>query len=140
VNKFRTPAASVDEGLAAIRSPEPPLLVDTRRTVEFEASHLPGAILWRAGEGQPMPQALEQAGREEKPVLFYCSIGYRSGAAGDQFLERFPGAPARNLEGGAFLWAERGGPLEGGSLVHPYDAEWGQLLRPDLRAPLDPRE
>jgi rhodanese-related sulfurtransferase len=137
VARFQTPPIGVDAARAWLASEHPPLAVDVRRAEECAVSRLPGAILWRADAGDPLPEPLERAGREGRPVLFYCSIGYRSGAAGDLFRERFPNADARNLEGGLFLWAERGGPLEGGERVHPYDDKWGRLLRPDLRSPLD---
>ena len=45
-----------------------------------------------------------------------------------------------NLEGGLFGWANAGRPVwaEGSraAKVHPYDDEWGRLLRPALRSPL----
>jgi rhodanese-related sulfurtransferase len=109
------------------------LLVDTRTQQEYEVSHLPGAIHWDVEEGNPLPPNLTQAGDAGRQVLFYCSIGYRSGKACRRFLDVYPDAETFNMKGGLFQWAEQMGALEGGDQVHPYDETWGDLLRPDLR-------
>lgn len=45
-----------------------------------------------------------------------------------------------NLEGSIFAWANEGRPLVDdkglATKVHPYDAKWGELLKPALRSPL----
>jgi 3-mercaptopyruvate sulfurtransferase SseA len=67
--------------------------------------------------------------------VLYCSVGYRSSMAAEQ-LAKLGYTDVQNLEGSLFAWANAGHPLEGGDRVHPYDAKWGELLDPRLRAPL----
>jgi len=114
------------------------LLVDTRSPKEYRVSRLPGAVRWSDfEEGPPPPEVLEhaQAGR---PVVFYCSIGYRSGMAAERLArQRGSDEGLFNLKGGIFQWANEGHALEGGSRVHGYDAQWGRLLQPDVRAEVE---
>jgi rhodanese-related sulfurtransferase len=124
--------------LAAILASAPaqnpsPLLLDVRTAAEFGVSRLPGAR-------HVVPeQALDFAERElahldrAHPIFVYCSVGVRSaGAARDLQLAGF--TQVKNVRGSIFQWANEGRPLEGGQLVHPYNARWGQLLRIDLRS------
>ena len=45
-----------------------------------------------------------------------------------------------NLEGSIFQWANEGRPVYRGdeqvTQVHPFDAQWGRLLKGELRFPL----
>lgn len=113
------------------------LLVDTRTREEYAVSHLQGAINWPDYAAGDVPENLRLHVEEGKPAVFYCSIGYRSGEAAVLARSALDGdAPLLNLRGGIFQWANEGGALEGGARVHPYDDEWGRLLRPELRAPV----
>jgi rhodanese-related sulfurtransferase len=150
VAQFDVPAASAPrllaEHFAADRSPSAgappmPLWIDTRERGEFDVSHLPGALWWNYRGDAPPLAAIASAAAEGRPIVLYCSIGYRSGEAGEKLLAALrPDDPARpgiaNLRGGIFEWAVAGGPLEGGAQVHPYDATWGKLLPAALRSPL----
>ena len=113
---------------------ERPHLLDVRTPEEFAVSHLRGAV--RVDPDQPDLDAVPRDGR---PVVVYCSVGWRSGALGARLLERGH-ERVFNLEGGLFGWANAGRPVwaEGSraAKVHPYDDEWGRLLRPALRSPL----
>ncbi|MDK2972037.1 MAG: hypothetical protein PWP23_1792 [Candidatus Sumerlaeota bacterium] len=145
VARFDAPVLSVDELRRMEQQDDGILLVDTRADAEFAVSHLPGAIHWDPYENpEAVPEEVADALRAGRPAVFYCSIGYRSGHGADLAREALrargtdvPATACLNLEGGIFEWAEQGGALEGGTLVHPYDARWGRLLRPDLRAPID---
>ncbi|MBP9948055.1 MAG: rhodanese-like domain-containing protein [Vicinamibacteria bacterium] len=109
--------------------------MDTRTEEEFATSHLPGAINWPDYKSGELPIAAGQHVGADKPVVFYCSIGYRSGEATVRAAKLLdPNAKLFNLRGGIFQWANEGGPLEGGDRVHGYDEEWGQLLKPERRA------
>ncbi|MEM8660723.1 MAG: rhodanese-like domain-containing protein [Pseudomonadota bacterium] len=78
----------------------------------------------------------------------YCSVGYRSSKATEQLL-KLGLSNVHNLEGSIFEWANEGKPLvQGGSdsltpshVVHPFDDNWGQLLRVELHSykPISPQ-
>ncbi|MGC1310015.1 MAG: rhodanese-like domain-containing protein [Phormidesmis sp.] len=107
-------------------------LIDARQAKEYAVSHLPQAQLARTVE------AAEAAGiSKEKPIVAYCSIGYRSGRLA-QALQA-AGYKVMNLEGSIFQWANEGRPLftdeppageQPTRQVHPYNALWGLLLAP----------
>lgn len=117
----------------------PPLLLDVREPAEFAVSHLAGArnVPWgsdwqRAFKDMDIPKT--------QAIVVYCSIGYRSSVLARK-LEQAGFAQVVNLEGSIFKWASEGRPLirpggQAAAVVHPYDAKWGRLLAPDLRAPL----
>lgn len=109
-----------------------PTLLDVRTSEEFAVSHLRGAI--RVDPERPDLRSLKLAQRS--PVVVYCSVGYRSAAIIDDLRARGVDE-VYNLEGGIFAWANEGHPIvrdqAPASLVHPYDAIWGRLLRRDLR-------
>ncbi|MGN0490411.1 rhodanese-like domain-containing protein [Ruminococcus sp.] len=75
---------SMSEGIERIESDEGYILLDVRRTDEFEAGHIPGAV--------NLPN--EEIGTEEIPSLpnksqmiyIYCRSGNRSKQAADKLL------------------------------------------------------
>ena len=81
-------------------------LVDVREAYEWDAGRLAGA---RHIELQRLP---EEAGTldRERPVLFYCRVGSRSGMADGAF--RRAGFDAYSLDGGLMAWEARGLPLD----------------------------
>lgn len=114
------------------------LLVDTRSAEEYRVSRLPGAVRWSDFKAGPPPTEVLEHARAGRPVVFYCSIGYRSGLAAERVVGQVgKDRSVYNLKGGIFQWANEGRPLEGGPRVHGYDEQWGRLLRPDRRAALD---
>lgn len=109
------------------------MLLDVRTTQEFAVSHLPGAR--HVEVDKVLDFAEKELGKLDRsqPILVYCSVGIRSAAAArDLQLAGF--TQVKNLRGSIFQWANAGRALEGGNLVHPYNALWGQLLRADLRS------
>lgn len=105
-----------------------PVLIDVRAREEFAVSHLPGAV-WAETEAQQ--RAVLDPLPADRPVVFYCSVGWRSARAADRW--RRPGrAPAFNLDGSIFQWANENRPLfrdgQAVAVVHPYDRIWGSLL------------
>lgn len=125
----------LERWLAAGRR-RPPLLVDARSAAEYAVSHLKGAR--RLDPERPDLAALGDVAKDA-PIVTYCSIGYRS-AKVSRTLRRAGFTQVFDLKGSLFGWANAGRPLESEAgptrLVHPYDEEWGRLLRPELRAPL----
>jgi rhodanese-related sulfurtransferase len=93
-------------------------LIDVRRGYEFEGGHLAGA---RNVEMNELSAAAESIARD-RPVLFYCRTGNRSGMAAQAFREA--GYDAHNLAGGIVAWTAGGLPLEpeDGAVVPPLPA------------------
>jgi rhodanese-related sulfurtransferase len=91
-------------------------LVDVRRPYEYEGGHLEGAVNIEMNE---LPARSGEIPRD-RPVLFYCRTGNRSGMAVDAFREA--GYQAHNLAGGITAWHAEGRALD------PEDGE--------VRAPL----
>ncbi len=109
-----------------------PVLLDVRTKPEYEVSHIHGAQ-------QVDPDSSADAIKlpRDKPIVTYCSVGYRSGA----FAKKLQDAGyknVRNMSGSIFEWANDGYPIERDGLrvekVHPYNAKWAKLLKPSLRA------
>ncbi len=112
----------------------PPMLLDVREPTEFAVSHLPHALrVDPDADAGDLPQHIAK----DTPLVVYCAVGYRS-AAMAQRLSSAGFTNVRNLEGSIFQWANEGRPLlrDGRAVreVHPYDAHWGRLLDPPLRA------
>lgn len=105
-----------------------PVLIDVRAREEFAVSHLPGAV-WAETEAQQ--RAVLDPLPADRPVVFYCSVGWRSARAADHW-RRAGRAPAFNLDGSIFQWANENRPLfrdgQAVAVVHPYDRIWGSLL------------
>ncbi len=113
-----------------------PLLLDVRTTAEFDTSHLRNAQ-----QVAPNARALLLHEAKDRPIVTYCSVGYRSAA----LAERLRGegySNVANLEGSIFRWANEGRPLYRADQlvreVHPYNTTWGLLLRKELRAKVAP--
>ncbi|HEX4945822.1 MAG TPA: rhodanese-like domain-containing protein [Blastocatellia bacterium] len=110
-----------------------PLLLDARTPEEFAVSHLHGAR-----NGEQIAAALKDYPKDQ-PIVTYCAVGYRSSVLADK-LRQQGFTNVANLEGSIFQWANEGRPLYKGEAlvqqVHPFDTKWGQMLKPDVRAPL----
>ncbi len=109
-------------------------LLDVREPGEYAISHLRNAR-------NVSPTAARVRGLDpSKPVIVYCSVGFRSARLGARLKDR--GFRVHNLAGGIFQWANEGRPLVDArgpaQTVHPYDAVWGRLLKADLREPTGP--
>jgi hydroxyacylglutathione hydrolase/adenylyltransferase/sulfurtransferase len=85
-------------------------IVDVREPYEREAGYIDGT---RHIELERLAANAETIDRE-RPVVFYCRLGARSGMAARAF--RAAGWDAFNMRGGITQWDERGLPLapEGG--------------------------
>lgn len=122
------------EMAAWLRDPKrpQPVLLDVRTKAEYDVSHIRGA---RRVEPGSDASALKLA--RDRPIITYCSVGYRSGA----FAKKLQDAGynnVQNMSGSIFQWANEGRPLvQDGrrtQKVHPYNGLWGKLLQPSLRA------
>ncbi len=111
-----------------------PILLDVRTAEEFRVSHLRGAI-----QVDPSAKAadLGPVVSSGRPVVTYCSVGYRSSAVAERLVKA--GVPqVQNLEGSIFQWANEGRPLEAEgkpvAKVHPYNSKYGKMLDEAKRA------
>lgn len=107
-----------------------PLMLDARNQVEYEVSHLKGAI--HIDPIAPDLAALATVSKDT-PIIVYCSIGYRSAKLAQQ-LDEAGISHVFNLNGGIFQWANEGKPVfkddqHPTHFVHPYNAMWGKLLK-----------
>ena len=105
------------------------LLLDARSLEEYEVGHLGGAV--HAGSLRAALDALS-GHRPTQTVVVYCSVGYRSSQLAQRLRDR--GVPdVYNLEGSIFRWANEGRAVYRGGArvheVHPYDEDWGRLLK-----------
>jgi rhodanese-related sulfurtransferase len=81
-------------------------LVDVRAASEHAAGHIAGA------RHLPLERLDAEADEldRDRPVVFYCRGGERSGMAAEAF--RNSGWDAHNVSGGLVAWVEGGLPLE----------------------------
>jgi rhodanese-related sulfurtransferase len=80
--------------------------IDVRTDPEWDAARITGA---RHVEMNDLTAATESIDRE-RPVVFYCRTGNRSGMAADAFREA--GWNAFHVDGGLVAWVEAGLPIE----------------------------
>ena len=81
-------------------------LIDVREPHEHEAGHIADTRLIELGLLTSQAETIDH----DKPVVFYCHSGARSGMAAQAF--RAAGYDARNMIGGMIAWADAGLPLE----------------------------
>lgn len=93
--------------------------VDVRKPEEIRISTLPGAI-----DKERFLQNLE--GYQDKTVVVFCTISYRSGIFAQEMASR--GIAVQNLKGGILAWVLEGGPVfddNGASKrLHVYGPKW----------------
>jgi rhodanese-related sulfurtransferase len=82
-------------------------LVDVREPYEHRAGRIAAARHVELGR---LAAEADSIGAE-RPVVFYCRLGARSGLAAQAF--RASGREAYNLQGGALAWTRGGLPFEG---------------------------
>ena len=113
------PSVGVEALLEALEGPDAPILVDVRTDEERRVSTIPGAI----SKDELEARAGDLDGR---PIVTYCTIGYRSGLYADELRRR--GFEAANLEGSILAWTHTGRPLEHEGeptrRVHVYGPTW----------------
>lgn len=117
------------------------VLIDAREAHEFAISHLPEAR--RALTLEEAKKVLPEALGEEVAIIVYCSVGYRSSRLAVE-LQEAGYENVFNLEGSIFRWANEGMPLECDGKpvtgVHPFNPEWGKLLKESLWQGLEASE
>lgn len=81
-------------------------LIDTRRDHEWDGGRIPGARHVEINELTAQAPSLPK----DRPIVFYCRTGSRSGMAAEAF--RAAGYDAYNLAGGIHAWVEAGFAIE----------------------------
>jgi rhodanese-related sulfurtransferase len=104
------------------------LFLDAREPREFEVSHIDGARC--VGYDDFDINAISDLDKS-KPVIVYCSVGYRSEKIGEKLLDD-GFTDVYNLYGGIFHWVNTDQPVvssEGKTnAVHAYNEKWGKWL------------
>lgn len=109
-----------------------PLFLDAREVEEYNVSHLPGAE--RIGYDQP-DFALVAEVDKDRPVVVYCTIGYRSERMAKQLRDQ-GFSKVYNLYGSIYAWSLAGLPLENAQgrptkSIHTYNKKWGTYFPND---------
>lgn len=112
-----------------------PQLLDVREEVEYSISRLPGA---KRIDPRAKADAILNQIETNRPVVVYCSVGYRSSRLATQLINAgFTNVV--NLEGSIFEWANNGYALERDNgeptdKVHPYSPAFARMLKAKYRA------
>lgn len=117
-------------GVAQAAKGDSLLYLDARERKEYEVSHLPQAR-WVGYETFDSSRVADLD--RERPLLVYCSVGYRSGKIAER-LQQMGFTEVYNLYGGLFEWVNQGHPLENPQAqptdsVHGYSRSWGMWLQ-----------
>lgn len=104
-------------------------ILDAREPNEFSVSHIKNAI-YVGYENFSIKKVVKEI-PNDKPIVMYCSIGYRSEKIGEQLQKK--GYKVYNLYGGIFHWANQGYEVVDSTniptkKVHGYDKDWGKWL------------
>jgi len=105
------------------------ILIDARAKKEYDVSHIQHAR-WVGFDDFELSRVKDLP--KEKPVLVYCSVGYRSEKVAEK-LKEAGFQHVHNLYGGIFEWKNQGNPVYNASgitdSVHAYDKFWGVWLK-----------
>jgi len=110
-------------------NPQDFLILDTREKGEYNVSHIPEAVY--TGYNNFKKKLLNDIPKD-KPILVYCSVGYRSERIGEK-LQKMGFTNVYNLYGGIFNWSNEGekmldenkAPTQN---VHGFNKEWSQWI------------
>jgi sodium/bile acid cotransporter 7 len=112
------PNITVEE-LARMQADGDVTVVDVRPAAEREVSMIPGAI-----SSDELEADLDRY--RDRPIVTYCTIGYRSGVYAEKLREQ--GLDALNLRGSILAWTHAGKPLVDANgptqRLHVYGERW----------------
>lgn len=105
------------------------LILDTREENEYKVSHIPEAV-W-AGYDNFQEELLTDMPKD-KPILLYCSVGYRSERIGER-LQEMGFTNVHNLYGGIFEWSNKDNKIldenkTPTAKVHGFNREWSKWI------------
>ncbi len=131
--KSGAPSINVAEAMEMIEAQDA-LVLDVRDSRESATSHLRGAEQFTLEDLEA--GRLPEGARRGRPIITYCTIGYRSGVAATLLAEK--GHEAHNLRGGILALAQASAPLvdrEGPTWkVHTWSKGFAWLLAADHEA------
>lgn len=112
------------------------VIFDVREPVEYEVSHLVGAIQIDPNIGTAEFETNYGHLIEDKTAIFYCSVGKRSSALASQLQDVIVVNGATNvfnLIGGIFQWHNESRQLVQGRAkqtkkIHPYNKYWARYI------------
>ncbi len=127
--KQSVPIITALELHALLNAPSPPVLLDSRREVEFYVSHLSNARC--VGYRHFSLHKIKDLPKESV-IVVYCSLGIRS----EKIAVKLKEAGYRNVHnllGGLFEWVNLGFPVYDAKerptpMVHAYSKKWGKWL------------
>jgi rhodanese-related sulfurtransferase len=105
------------------------LLFDARERAEYDVSHLPKAVF--IGYNNFEKNALTNIPKD-KPIIVYCSIGYRSEKIGEK-LQKLGYTKVYNLYGSIFEWLNEGNQVVDNqgivtNKVHTFNKSWSKWV------------
>lgn len=105
------------------------IVLDCRETVEYDVSHIKGAI----HVGYDNFKASSVANLDKNaPIVVYCSVGYRSEKIGERLL-RMGFKNIKNLYGSIFEWFNNGFTVVNSkgttSKIHAVDENWAKWIK-----------
>lgn len=109
------------------------IILDTRTPEEYKVSHIEGAefIDYDDFTGQEVEHL-----DKNKPVVVYCSVGYRSEKIGEK-LQEMGFKQVYNLYGGIFDWKNKGNQVVNDTgvtdSVHTYNFVWSTFLEKGIK-------
>ncbi len=105
------------------------LLLDAREREEYDVSHLPNAVFigYKNFEKNTLADI-----PKDKPIVVYCSIGYRSEKIGEK-LQKMGYTKVYNLYGSIFEWVNEGNLVvdnQGNTTkkVHTFNKSWSKWV------------
>lgn len=104
-----TAKEALEQSQAADESSRP-CFVDCRTEPERAVSMLPGALSVHEFEANMMRDGAAWLGG--RPVVPYCTIGYRSAQYTQELQARHPEVAVSNMAGSILMWTHEGGTLE----------------------------
>lgn len=109
------------------------VLLDSRSPEEYAVSHLPDARF--VGYDGFSPASVDGLDRH-KPVVVYCSVGYRSEKIGEK-LQEMGFKEVYNLYGGIFDWKNNKNKVVNNGVetdsVHTYNRSWSKWLKEGVK-------
>lgn len=111
------------------------LFLDAREVIEFNISHIPGAMNIGYNEFNSK-SLLKKVKDKDTYIIVYCSIGVRSEKIGEKLL-KLGYTNVFNLYGGIFEWKNAGYKVVDNlgretEIVHPFSKEWAKYLKKNI--------
>eukprot|EP00055_Hartaetosiga_balthica_P000897 m.137729 g.137729 ORF g.137729 m.137729 type:complete len:160 (+) comp12235_c0_seq1:12-491(+) len=132
---------------------EQAIVFDVRKKEEYDISRIEGSTWVPPKDTDRVQEVLKEKNYTPgTPVVFYCSLGYRSSQLAEmtETREAQEGDVAvdshdlYNLEGSIFKWAIEGYPIVNNNgatkFVHPYNTVFGMILPSKMRRTTLPKE